>query len=363
MKKRNLNIVEQIFSMRGSKNNSLMVKILYSLGFKKNFKIINIVGTNGKGSTAKYINDHLINCGYKVGAFTSPHISKYNERITLDGKNISDKEFKKIANSIFLKYPIKKLMFFQIIFIVAMIYFQNNNIDYAIIEAGIGARKDATNSINGDYGVVTSIGEDHLELFGNMKKLAKDKSKIINKNMKFFLPSEIDNQSRKYFLREAKKKKIMIVNVNNDGKNYKIRNQKLASAICKDITNKKPANFSDPDGRTQIIDKKGIKVILDVAHNYDSMCESLEYLKQKGVNFDNVVISLSKKKDDTKMSSLFKNKKMFLYKNKGFNPKEIKDYNIKGKKIKKITDLKLDKNTLFIGSFYLISEVFHEKIA
>ena len=63
------------------------------MNFSKTFKIINVVGTNGKGSVTQYINDALIKEGYKVGKFTSPHIFRYNERITINNKEITDQEF------------------------------------------------------------------------------------------------------------------------------------------------------------------------------------------------------------------------------------------------------------------------------
>ena len=157
---------------------------------QKKLKVIHIAGTNGKGSTCSMITSVLNEQGYKVGLFTSPHLEKYNERISISGECISDFEFAKQVELI--KEKVFELFngsddyfsFFEIITAIAFNYFFKKNVDYVVLEVGLGGRLDSTNIIeNPLVSVITSISFDHTEYLGNtISEIAKEKGGIIKQN-------------------------------------------------------------------------------------------------------------------------------------------------------------------------------------
>jgi len=145
--------------------------------FKKPKKIIHIIGTNGKGSTGRFLATYLYNMGYKVGHYTSPHILKFNERIWINGKDIDDESLQKahqfLQNTISKKY-LKTLSYFEYTTILAMRCF--GNCDYVILEAGLGGERDATSVFDRDLTLVTTIDYDHQSFLGNtIKEIATTK--------------------------------------------------------------------------------------------------------------------------------------------------------------------------------------------
>ncbi len=149
---------------------------------------IHIVGTNGKGSTAAMISSILIEHGYKVGLFTSPHIHTIRERICFNNIPISKDDFVKLFSFVWqsiIKYHEKNnkpaVTVFEILTLMAFEYFRSKSVDYQIIEAGIGGNKDSTNIINAKYVILTSVGFDHRKILGNtLTKIAYDKLGVLN---------------------------------------------------------------------------------------------------------------------------------------------------------------------------------------
>ena len=156
--------------------------------------IIHVAGTNGKGSICAFLQHILVAEGLKVGTFTSPHLHRYNERITIDGCPISDKDFAKFLTSVdkaAVKAGIdtessanKRLSFFEILICMAYSYFAEKAVDIAIIETGIGGRLDPTNVIEHPLlSVITAPGYDHQELLGDtLDQIASEDAGIIKKN-------------------------------------------------------------------------------------------------------------------------------------------------------------------------------------
>lgn len=154
-------------------------------------KVFHVAGTNGKGSVCTYLNSMLLSQKKSVGLFTSPHLIKINERIVINGQQISDDEFAKIFNIV---YEVVKKMekdglphptFFEFLFGMALVCFHRNEVEYAVLETGLGGRLDATNVIkNPVVSIITSIGMDHMEILGNdIKSIAKEKAGIIKENI------------------------------------------------------------------------------------------------------------------------------------------------------------------------------------
>ncbi|SCW27034.1 dihydrofolate synthase / folylpolyglutamate synthase [Eubacterium ruminantium] len=159
-------------------------KVMDKLGNPQNkVKAVHIAGTNGKGSTTEMIRLMLSEAGYKTGAFTSPHLVKINERIKIDGVDISDEDF--IASfrdvmKVVDKYSLMHPSFFEYIFAMAAVYYERQNVDYVVYETGMGGRLDATNIIDPVVTVITSIGMDHMQYLGDtVEKIAYEKAGII----------------------------------------------------------------------------------------------------------------------------------------------------------------------------------------
>lgn len=130
------------------------------------FPIISVAGTNGKGSSVMLLDAILSSAGYRVGRFMSPHLLRYNERICIAGCESSDAE---ICRAFELIEEIRddiSLTFFEFSTLAALLVFQHNNIDFAVLEVGLGGRLDAVNIFDPDIALVTAIDIDHVEWLG-----------------------------------------------------------------------------------------------------------------------------------------------------------------------------------------------------
>ncbi len=150
-----------------------------------NYEIIHVAGTNGKGSVCSFIAKVLESAGYRVGIYTSPHLQRYNERIQINGREISNSEFSNLMGHL---KPITEKMkkagncpsLFEALTIAALHYFSSKKIDFAVLETGLGGRLDATNIVKTRVQVLTRISRDHKEhLGGNIASIAREKSGII----------------------------------------------------------------------------------------------------------------------------------------------------------------------------------------
>lgn len=162
--------------------------LLYLLGEPhKKLKIIHVAGTNGKGSTCSLISSILQSSGYKVGLYTSPHLVDFTERIKINHKSISRKKvsellerikpsIKKVANTSYYGHP----TFFEVITSMAFLYFFEEQIDFLVLEVGLGGRLDATNVCEPLISVITHIDYDHMDKLGNsLEEIAREKGGII----------------------------------------------------------------------------------------------------------------------------------------------------------------------------------------
>lgn len=156
---------------------------------EKKLKFIHIAGTNGKGSVSTFISQSLLEEGYNVGKYTSPHISSFNERINLNGEDISDEdlikstsEVKKTVDKLRLleKYPTE----FEIITAIAFDYFAKKQVDVVVLETGLGGRLDSTNVVTPVLSVISKVALDHTDRLGEtISEIAYEKAGIIKKNV------------------------------------------------------------------------------------------------------------------------------------------------------------------------------------
>ena len=146
-------------------------------------KFIHVTGTNGKGSTVNYLRSLLNQAGYKVGTFTSPYLISYHDRICIDKLPISDEALLTIVNEHYEWIISEGLSKFEIDVLIMLVYFASQQVDYAIVEVGIGGRYDKTNVISSCLSLITNIGHDHIPSLGNnLEEIAFQKAGIIKEN-------------------------------------------------------------------------------------------------------------------------------------------------------------------------------------
>ncbi len=182
---RYLELTNYLFSLNRSKQIKTDLSTSFDLAEKldhpeRNFPSVHIAGTNGKGTVAYKMAAVLEENGYRVGLFTSPHLFTYRERIQINRKMISEKE---VVDGLEKILPLTKdPKFFEVTTLLAFDYFAENEVDIAIIEAGLGGRLDATNIITPILSIITSIAMDHSSILGEtLEEIAEEKSGIIKK--------------------------------------------------------------------------------------------------------------------------------------------------------------------------------------
>jgi dihydrofolate synthase/folylpolyglutamate synthase len=153
---------------------------LQTLGWQKNnTKILLIGGTNGKGSTSILLESILQAAGYRTGCYLSPHLSNITERVRLNGRSVTDAQFCAAFTQVQKLYETQPIHWFEFITVVAFAIFAKVELDFLIIEVGLGGRNDVTNSLDPDLSIVTSIGLDHQEILGDsLAEIAAEKSGI-----------------------------------------------------------------------------------------------------------------------------------------------------------------------------------------
>lgn len=314
------NLLKEIFDKRPVKRkNSIndLKKIYKFLGNPCNSsKIIHIAGTNGKGSTSTFLENILYESDKTVGKFTSPHILKYNERISFNKNYISNEDIIRIYKTLFsiknikIKNIIESLNFFEITFFISLLYFEEQKPEFIILETGLGGRLDATNCINSDIAVITNVSFDHISILGNsLQEIAFEKCGIIkNEELCVFsqsldiLEKEISKKTSNYInvltyfknINISLDKKNIKTNISffdpleNKNKsfilplfgNFQGNNFLLSYYIAKiyninDTVIQKGINNMNLTGRFEVINKNPL-IIVDVAHNQDSMMKLKE---------------------------------------------------------------------------------------
>ena len=156
----------------------------------KAYPILHVTGTNGKGSTIAFLRQLLMAHGKKVGTFTSPHMISIHDRICIGDQPISDEDFTRIGQEVqqmeqTLLQTQDQLSYFEIICLMALLYFKEQAVDVVLLEVGIGGLLDTTNVVTGEIAVITSIGLDHQEtLGGTVAAIAQQKAGIFKKGKK-----------------------------------------------------------------------------------------------------------------------------------------------------------------------------------
>lgn len=162
---------------------------------QSHYPTVHIVGTNGKGSTTSYLQNILTKSSYQVGTFTSPYITRFNERISINGTEIPDKDLislvakaQVLLNDLEEHTDFDRPTEFELVTLLMFLYFDLKQVDMAIIEAGIGGRLDSTNVLSPELVICTSIGFDHTETLGNsLLDIANHKAGVMRENTPILL--------------------------------------------------------------------------------------------------------------------------------------------------------------------------------
>ena len=229
--------------------------------------MIHIAGTNGKGSVSAYIDSILRQAGYTTALFTSPHLVKINERFRINFKECSDEELILAWCQVksFMekgeKQGLQPLTFFEILFLMGMIIFSQKEIDYCILETGLGGRLDATVLSDPVLSIITSISYDHMEILGDtIEKIAAEKAGIIKNGIPVVAVDE-ENGAFPVIERTAKEKKSPVYGLKSqdltilkkyenkidfsiNSRYYKISNLKVKSYASYQVQNAALAAFA-----------------------------------------------------------------------------------------------------------------------
>ncbi|MBT3984911.1 bifunctional folylpolyglutamate synthase/dihydrofolate synthase [archaeon] len=285
--------VEYIYSLERNKGRYTLEhieKFLSKIGNIQNeFKIIHVAGTNGKGSTCSMINQGLIEEGYKVGFFSSPHLVRFNERIRVNNEIISDEALDRMAEKIkeLQKETGIDLSFFEAAFVIAMLYFKERNVDYVVLEVGLGGRLDATNTCIPIISVITSISMDHMHMLGDdIEKIANEKAGIIKENVKVITSAKgkaLEVVEKKCYEKNANLviigNKFLDLGLKGD---YQKENGSLAFTVLRELgvgeeSIKKGLLNSRWRGRFEFVEDN---VLVDCAHNVDGMRACVDSVKK-----------------------------------------------------------------------------------
>ena len=368
-------------------------------------RAIHVTGTNGKGSTSYYLSNLLQKAGQKTGLFVSPYIYEFNERIQLNGKNISNNDLIKTANEIETAIEILKkddpnfsLVTFEYEVALAFQFFAQENCDYAVIEVGIGGEHDKTNVIIPEVSVITTIGLDHEKIIGpTLKDIAEEKSGVIKSNKPVVLGNVPQNvleillnkaqsENSKSFLlgRDFQIKIIPDVIEYQDSKNlYNFALRPLVEAydigvavqaiqlLQLELDRKKieeAINETRIPGRYDVI-QTSPEIIVDGAHNLQAMENLLNLVRKKKKGQIYVLLGMMKDKDLGPVTKLFKDEKVTLTRIdypraarlEDFPKEAQKEFEYKENFEEAYTSLKnklqADDMLLVTGSFYLVGAV------
>ncbi|MFI0434956.1 MAG: bifunctional folylpolyglutamate synthase/dihydrofolate synthase [Parachlamydiaceae bacterium] len=240
----------------------------------RSFKSIHIAGTNGKGSVSTKIAHALQKRGYRVGLYTSPHLSSFRERIRINGNMIPEESVNTLLPLLFKLTDEKGIAatFFELTTFLAFLYFSQEKVDVAVVETGLGGRLDATNVIHPILSVITSISLDHTDILGStLDAIAKEKGGIIKEKTPVIIGPNVPFDLIQAIARD---KKSPCSQVNSSSSLFEEENSHIAQAaldflrslfrlnqacIEEGLKARQPCRFEIVEGP--------LPIILDVAHN------------------------------------------------------------------------------------------------
>lgn len=386
------------------------------------YNIIHVAGTNGKGSTCSLIHDVLMDAGYKTGLFISPYLEEFTERIQINKNHIDKESLSRITSlvrdkiSIMISEGYDHPTEFELVTALGFKYFQEQNIDFLVLEVGLGGRFDATNIINKPLvSVITSISYDHMDYLGDtLEKIAFEKSGIIKKGSNVVIYPQADNitnvikdiaNSKNAAVYAANPQNIEKVKSDITGQWFKYLKKDifdlpelkinllgqhqilnaLTALLALETIKKEGCNISSENikngfsncrfpGRFEIINKDPL-IILDGGHNIDGINQFVntvkEYFQDKKIK---LFFGILKDKNPDEVLELILPISKEIYTLTPFNPRALKareladlikkHSNIRVRPLESYEEiLPIIKNTAqdeviaFVGSLYMIGSV------
>ena len=250
-------------------------------------KVVVIGGTNGKGTSAEFLNNLLLESNFNVGLYTSPHLFQFNERIRINGSPISDFEIIEAFKEIEKIKKDTRLTYFDYATIAAFIIFTKNTLDVAILEIGLGGKYDPVNLLDADISILTNVELDHQKWLGNTREeIGEEKSAIFRDGKVIIMGANEMPFSVMKKVNELNSKTLQL-GIDFFEDEIKSNNLNKESAACsiaayKEITDS-PINFNEILEQTHLLgrcDVKG-KFILDVSHNLASVRNLVEFLNEE----------------------------------------------------------------------------------
>jgi len=336
--------------------------------------VFHVAGTNGKGSTVSYLKHGLESLGYKVAAYTSPHLHTYLERFYTTPNFISEPEFSALFSQVEADHS--DLTEFELLTLMAFLWFQQHNPDVVILETGLGGRLDATNVVPSSIALITSIGFDHQDILGDsLEKIASEKAGIIKPYTHVILGSDCSLEAQTPIINKALGSNASVcmslpykgslqpfqLNATYQRANIGLSLAALSYLLKREIPPSYLYSAVHP-GRFEIYPGP---LILDCAHNPDGIKALSDSLKQSfpGIKF-NIFLGILKRKYHVDMIHLLRDiaKDIILY---DFSPPDsisVKSIQSVEKVLESKTPLpyllsNLSYPTVFTGSIYFIDQV------
>ncbi|SOD11147.1 dihydrofolate synthase / folylpolyglutamate synthase [Pedobacter xixiisoli] len=382
------------------------------------YKTIHIGGTNGKGSTSHMLAAILQKAGYKTGLYTSPHLKDFRERIRVNGKMVSKgfvTNFVKAQQQLINKI---EPSFFEVTVGMAFSYFEQEQVDVAVIEVGLGGRLDSTNIIKPELSVITNISLDHTNMLGNtLAEIAFEKAGIIKPNTPVVI-GERHPETDLVFIKKAKEQNASLVftedvlrvaNISKKASTLKLdinqKNQPLLKGLTLDLTGTyqlkniltvieavqelRKIGYQIPDeaiyqalknvkkltglqGRWQTLAKNPL-VICDTGHNKAGIAEVIQNINQTPHQYLHMVIGMVKDKDISAVLALLPKNATYYFcepqLERALSANELAtqaaDYNLKGnvfntvqEALNNAKDNAKDRDLIFIGgSTFVVAEI------
>ena len=281
------------------------------------FKTIHVGGTNGKGSCSHMITSILMEEGYRVGLYTSPHLVDFRERIRTN-KGMCSKEFVMTFIEAHKEYILtQQLSFFELTVGMAFSYFAAQNLDLAVIEVGMGGRLDSTNVITPILSIITTIGLDHQAFLGDtLEKIAREKAGIIKHKIPVVI-GHSQEETKAVFQNKAQQENAPIYwasdkpstltsDLNGNYQVFNINTVVTAISVLNEHGDLVISSKAVQDGLLSVVSNTGIQgrwqwlkpnVVCDTAHNKDGLELVLKQLSQAEYNNLHLVFGMVKDKN------------------------------------------------------------------